>query len=100
MNAANRLSRFVFSPTSITGETNECDSPFTNTPAEEVASVKKKNQKERLVEHQRLVNAKEEYMKTKTGLKGSNSRHHFSSWVKITLLTCETRKKDFRNTDG
>ena len=54
-NAFNRGSCFVFSLTSITGETDKCDSPFTNTPAEEeLASVQKNNQKDRFVGHQEL----------------------------------------------
>lgn len=43
VNAGNRRPRFVFSLTSMTGETDDCDSPFINTPAEEQASVQKKN---------------------------------------------------------
>jgi len=74
VNASNRRSQFLFSLTSITGETDKCDSPFTNTPAEEeLASDEKKQQKERLVGYQGPVNIKEEYTKTKTGIYGRNS---------------------------
>ena len=44
-NAAKRWPGFVFSLTSISGETDGGDSPFVNIPAEEEASVQKTTRK-------------------------------------------------------
>lgn len=58
--------RFVFSLTSISGETDGGDSPFINTPAKGEASVQKTTTKG-FVLYQGLMNTKE-YLKTKPGI--------------------------------